>query len=217
VTKFHSIFKVEDRQAIVMEVAKEGSLKSYLKRGNTIQEQDLKRSFKALVEGIKSFHLAGITLRDIKLDNILVFRDKKNLVQLKFADLGACTYDDELVDTVVGTPLYLPKEAFYQRKGFPFSQRKVNPVELEKVDIHALGVVLYLTLVPKAKFTRKQVKDKAAMLEWYLSDFDFECKEFQQLKKTNPIVADLLLHMLAPKVEERSTADQVLAHKWFLE
>ena len=69
-----------------MELGGYSSLHSYLKTklGRRLEEEEARRLFRQIVEGIYYVHKASIAHRDIKLENILL--DEKNTI--KIIDFG---------------------------------------------------------------------------------------------------------------------------------
>lgn len=66
-----------------------------------------------ILEGLRYLHAMGIVHRDIKPNNILLFREE---ACVKIADLGLCVHRNAITmhDTRVGTQIYLAPEALVE-------------------------------------------------------------------------------------------------------
>lgn len=82
----------------------------------------------------------NITHRDIKPENIM-FSKKGDLRSIKFIDFGLShqSKNDEFMETITGTDHYLAPEMF-------------NKKYTSKVDIWAMGIVLYAMITKKFPF-----------------------------------------------------------------
>lgn len=81
-----------------MEYAQKGSLLDYFK-GNKLEISQIKSLIKKVTQGLKHMHYKGVSHRDLKLDNILVFEEKGSIIP-KIADFGfasQCYKDGELL------------------------------------------------------------------------------------------------------------------------
>jgi calcium-dependent protein kinase len=85
-------------------------------------------------------HKNSIAHRDIKPENILI--ESVDDLYIKLTDFGFATYFDEtdLLDEVLGSPIYMPPEIVNQQKYD------------SKVDIWSTGVVAYILLCGKPPF-----------------------------------------------------------------
>lgn len=117
--------------------------------GTTLAERlkeetfDIKRCLrlaKQVVSAMSECHHAGILHRDLKPSNIMV-SEVSGQDFARIIDFGnARIIDEELSHTLIGTPRYMPPE---QREG---------RIEDERVDIFALGIILYEVLIGKSPF-----------------------------------------------------------------
>jgi MAP/microtubule affinity-regulating kinase len=118
-----------------MEYVRGGSLHFYLKQhlNRRLPEEEAKRIFKQVVEGIRYLHNRCITHRDIKLENLLL--DDDNNIRIIDFGFSTCIPIERKVKMFCGTPSYMAPEI-------------VNKTEYcgPPADIWALGVLLFTLL-----------------------------------------------------------------------
>ena len=100
-----------------------------------------------LCDALTAIHAAGIVHRDLKPENIfLTIRDGEPDF-VKVLDFGVCKFNDDVrarltaTGDMVGTPLFMAPEQVEGRKDCDF-----------RVDIYALGAILYFLLTGRAPF-----------------------------------------------------------------
>ena len=129
----------EEKQNIyfISEFYEGGDLLSYIeekqKLGEQISEKNSARIIRKVSQCISYLNFFGIIHRDLKPENIM-FGRTYNFKTLKLIDLGVCkilSYGEKAKDPI-GTNGYISPE-MYLRKEYSF-----------KIDIWALGVILYL-------------------------------------------------------------------------
>jgi cyclin-dependent kinase 12/13 len=96
---------------------------------NRLQEDELKKIFKQIVEGVYHLHKNGIIHRDLKPDNILLNMDKE--VKITDFDLARIVDNDKPMSRGVATIYYRPPEIFFGDTRYSYS-----------VDIWGLGCIL---------------------------------------------------------------------------
>lgn len=100
--------------------------------------------FGQLINAYKSLYENNIVHRDIKTDNIF-FKDGK----LKLADFGfskRLKYQDDLMQTSLGSPLYMAPEVLN------------NDVYGSKADLWSCGIILYQMLFGTMPYTTCNIK-----------------------------------------------------------
>ncbi|KAK3943629.1 putative DNA damage response protein kinase [Diplogelasinospora grovesii] len=189
---------------LVLELAPEGELFNYIVRRQKLSEDECRKLFTQLFQGIKYLHDRNIVHRDIKPENILVV-DKE--LHVKLADFGLAKIigEESFTTTLCGTPCYVAPEILANSK-----HRKYT----KAVDIWSLGVVLYICLCGFPPFSDE------------LTSPDFPYSLSDQIKQGNydypspywdPVgdpALDLIDSMLVVNPEKRFTVDQCLAHPW---
>ncbi|PNY29620.1 Eukaryotic translation initiation factor 3 subunit M [Tolypocladium capitatum] len=197
-------FNERDRVYLVLELASEGELFNFIVMKQKLSEDESRKLFKQLFQGIKYLHERNIVHRDIKPENILMV--DKNL-HVKLADFGLAKIigEESFTTTLCGTPSYVAPEILADSK-----QRKYT----KAVDVWSLGVVLYICLCGFPPFSD----------ELYSRDFPFTLS--QQIKSgrfdypspywdsVGDPALDLIDSMLVVDPDKRFTIDQCLSHPW---
>jgi serine/threonine protein kinase len=109
---------------------------------DAIAAERAKEVMRELVSGLSYLHKRGVAHRDIKPDNILLDREGTPY----FSDFGVSTIidkDNPKVNTVEGTPLFMPPELF--------NSETLN-VDPFAADVWSLGVTMFLLLFGEAPF-----------------------------------------------------------------
>lgn len=125
-----------------MEMVEGGSVEGWLKKLGRFSVGDALYIILKTLEGMQHAHDKTIIHRDIKPDNILLTKDGV----VKIADLGLAKDTDEDVSLTktgagAGTPIYMAPE----------QARDVKHVDV-RVDIYAIGVMMYVFLTGQAPF-----------------------------------------------------------------
>ncbi|KHN96321.1 checkpoint kinase 2-like protein [Metarhizium album ARSEF 1941] len=197
-------FKESDQVYLVLELASEGDLFQFIIDKKKLTEDETRKLFLQLFQGIKYLHERNIVHRDIKPENILLA--DRNL-HVKLADFGLAKIigEESFTTTLCGTPSYVAPEIIADSK-----QRKYT----KAVDIWSLGVVLYICLCGFPPFSE----------ELYSRDFPFTLS--QQIRSgrfdypspywdsVGDPALDLIDSMLIVDPARRFTVDQCLAHPW---
>ncbi|KAH8675756.1 kinase-like domain-containing protein [Xylariales sp. PMI_506] len=197
-------FNEKNAVYLVLELAPEGELFNHIVMKQKLTEQETRRLFIQLFQGIKYLHDRNIVHRDIKPENILVV-DKE--IHVKLADFGLAKIigEESFTTTLCGTPSYVAPEILAEGR-----HRKYT----KAVDIWSLGVVLYICLCGFPPFSD----------ELYTRDFPYTLSE--QIKSgrfdypspywdsVGDPALDLIDSMLVVDPEKRFTVDQCLSHPW---
>ena len=146
--KVFDYYKDSQYMYMVMEYAPKGDLEGYIrsfyKNNKKIDLKFIDTMIYQITEGINILHKNNIIHRDIKLPNILVFKD--NLV--KITDFGVSKLlekENMLANTAIGTPYYMSPEII---KGNPYNF---------SVDFWALGCLIYKSLTNKYPFESNSI------------------------------------------------------------
>ncbi|KAK2591829.1 serine/threonine protein kinase [Conoideocrella luteorostrata] len=197
-------FNERDRVYLVLELASEGELFNFIVMKQKLSEDETRKLFLQLFQGIKYLHERNIVHRDIKPENILLV--DKNL-HVKLADFGLAKIigEESFTTTLCGTPSYVAPEILAETK-----QRKYT----KAVDIWSLGVVLYICLCGFPPFSDElHSRDFPFTLSQQIRSGRFDYPSPYWDSVGDPAL-DLIDSMLVVDPERRYTVDQCLSHPW---
>ena len=216
IVKFIDLKKSMNHWYLVTEFVNGGSLTDNLKKymamyRRPFTEDIVQYIMRQIVDALRYLHFNKIIHRDLKLDNILVNfptdYDKQSLnmksCQVKIIDFGFATVlNKEFTNTILGTaPNMDPKILGQLTTGVK------NEGYNESVDIWSLGTLCYEMVVGCSPFRAQNVKDL-----------------YQKVQKGNYIMPSTLSDeivsfidsMLQQDNNKRSTADQLMTHKFLV-
>ena len=121
---------------------------SYLKAkpGRKLREEEGRKIFRQVVEGIKYCHSKSVVHRDIKLENLLL--DDKKMVKIIDFGFSVCIPSNKKLNNFCGTPTYMAPEIVSKKDYFG-----------APVDIWALGVLLFVLLTGLFPFKASDEKE----------------------------------------------------------
>ncbi|OKL60984.1 hypothetical protein UA08_03927 [Talaromyces atroroseus] len=197
-------FDERDGAYLVLELAPEGELFNYIVRKQKLSENQTRKLFLQLFQGLKYLHDRGIVHRDIKPENILLV--DKNL-HAKLADFGLAKIigEDSFTTTLCGTPSYVAPEILEESRHRRYTKA---------VDIWSLGVVLYICLCGFPPFsdelyTPENPYNLAQQIK--MGRFDYPSPYWDSV---GDVALDLIDRMLTVNVDKRITVDECLEHPW---
>ena len=136
-----------------------GCLEKYKKEmKRPFNEEEVQYIMRQLVSGIKYLHVEKKILhRDLKLENILLqFDNEEDRLQkrilkakIKIIDFGFARYYDDIVGSVLGSPMFMDPRILYRLAKVDHQQDFGYE---EKADIYSLGVICYILLTGKPLF-----------------------------------------------------------------
>ncbi|OHS99067.1 CAMK family protein kinase [Tritrichomonas foetus] len=176
--------------ALITEYAPNGSISML---GQIHNEQILFRYVSQICNALDYLHnVKNIAHRDIKPDNILL--DEYHNVKL--IDFGYSKSCDELLSTQCGSVFSTSPEIIYGEKYD------------ERIDIWALGVLVYYLVVGTYPF----YSDNIYQLFELITNQEVR---FPDNLCMNPLLYDLISHMLEKDKNKRYSIDQVKSHPWY--
>jgi len=227
VVSLRDVFDGKDTLYLVMDLAEGGELFDRIIEQGELSEQAASTMFLSAVKGVDHLHRHHIAHLDIKPENLLLTSHNDD-AGIKVADFGlainlaACDKareeahirDEELrvhnvgkekrtLSECVGTPAYWAPEMVKNER---FD---------EKVDIWALGCVLYIMLCgthpfdPQGDATEAQILARVAK-----GDYDRSNASYQEISQN---AKNLIRHMLDPNPETRFSTKKLLRHPWLRE
>ena len=153
IIKIYGSFAYKNYLYNIMPYCEGGELTQLINSNNYLSEKRIKEIFIQIVEGVKFIHENNVIHRDLKPNNIL-FLDKEK-TKVVIIDFGLSGFSNGLIKEVIkaGTFKFLSPEILC-RENFSSSS---------KIDIWALGVILYLMNFKKYPFegnNEKEIFDK---------------------------------------------------------
>lgn len=200
VIKFFEDIENVEYQYYIMEAGEGKDLMTFtgMQNGGCLPEAMAAQIVNALLEAFEYIHKVGIVHRDLKPENILVdFGEDQLLKSLKIIDFGFATYIQDIKKTAcpVGTLNYMAPESF--TKSYD-----------ERVDIFALGVILYFLSSGLLPFFSEEpeivIRNTQECLIYLESDENFLSKS-DELK-------DLITQILQRDPNDRISITDALKH-----
>jgi len=191
------------KQYIILDYAEKGDLSKYitlLSKGFT--ELHAKLLFSKILKAVKEIHKNGVCHRDLKTANILL----DNNFNPKICDFGFATYIRDNLNDCLGTYEYAAPEIY---------KRNYNGV---KVDIFALGVILFNLVTGIYGFEKAEINDKNYKLIMIRKYNNFWQKiKIKNLNEISDGFKKLFVKMVALLPKERPTIDSILEDDWMKE
>ena len=198
VIRCYDSFAHNNKFYTVMDYAEGGELTYLLKDKGTLTEDEAKKIFKQIYEAVCFIHSQNIIHRDLKPNNIL-FLDKER-TQIVIIDFGisGMANGNQREKIKAGTTSFLPPE---MASGEEYSS---NP----KLDIWAMGIILYLMVEGCYPFDGKNTKEIIiSILRGKL--------EFNKKIKISTPLKNLIGGMLEKNYRFRIDDNSELFKKWF--
>ena len=150
IIKIYNFYTYENYLYNVMEYAKGGELTQLINSKDEIPETKIKDIFKQIYSAVKYLHNKNIIHRDLKTNNIVFLDEEKTHVAIIDFGISSTSCGGDVLKA--GTLKYLPPEIL---TGDTFKNSN-------KIDMWALGIILYLL---------------------YFKKFPFDGKDFSEIKK----------------------------------
>lgn len=198
VIRCYNSFAHENKFYTVMDFAEGGELTYLLKDKGALSEDEAKKIFKQIYEAVCYIHSRNIIHRDLKPNNILFLdKEKTHIVIIDFG-ISGMSNGNQKEKIKAGTTRFLPPEIV---GGEEFSSS-------QKLDIWALGVILFLMVEGCYPFNGKNTKEIIlAILK--------ENIEFNKKIKISNALKNLIGGMLEKNHRFRIDDDSDLFNKWF--
>ena len=198
VIRCYNSFAHENKFYTVMDFAEGGELTYLLKDKGALSEEEAKKIFKQIYEAVCYIHSRNIIHRDLKPNNILFLdKEKTHIVIIDFG-ISGMSNGNQKEKIKAGTTRFLPPEIV---GGEEFSSS-------QKLDIWALGVILFLMVEGCYPFNGKSTKEIIlAILK--------ENIEFNKKIKISNALKNLIGGMLEKNHRFRIDDDSDLFNKWF--
>ncbi|KAI9714054.1 MAG: hypothetical protein M1812_006501 [Candelaria pacifica] len=197
-------FDEADGVYLVLELAPEGELFNWIVMKQKLTEEETRKVFIQLFQGMAYLHARNIVHRDIKPENILLV-DKELTVKVADFGLAKIIGEESFTTTLCGTPSYVAPEILENTK-----QRKYT----RAVDVWSLGVVLYICLCGFPPFSDELYTSEnpyTLSQQIKMGRFDYPSPYWDSVG--DPAL-DLIDKMLTVSVDDRITIDECLEHPW---
>ncbi|KAG0361773.1 hypothetical protein BGX24_005273, partial [Mortierella sp. AD032] len=196
------VIETERYIGIVIEYASGGELFDHILAHRYLKERDACRLFAQLMSGVHYLHSKQIVHRDLKLENLLLDRNRNIMI----TDFGFANQFDnttkDLMSTSCGSPCYAAPELVISDGLYVGSG----------VDIWSCGVILYAMLAGYLPFDDDPSNpdgDNINQLYNYILATTLVFPDY-----ISPDARDLLRMMLVPDPAKRCNMKRIMSHRW---
>ncbi|KAK7541592.1 hypothetical protein IWX49DRAFT_178174 [Phyllosticta citricarpa] len=236
IVRLHEMVETERHIGIILEYASGGELFDYILNHRYLKDNSARRLFAQLVSGVGYLHKKGIVHRDLKLENLLLDRNK-NIIITDFGFANTFDPNDDLGDEIeynLGNKDFVKKMGLDlvgdsgHRRGDLMQTSCGSPCyaapELvvsdslytgRKVDVWSCGVILYAMLAGYLPFDDDPANpegDNINLLYKYIVSTPLTFPEY-----VTPHARDLLKRILVPDPRKRADLFEVARHSWLSE
>lgn len=236
IVRLHKMEESERHFGIVLEYASGGELFDYILNHRYLKDNAARRLFAQLVSGVGYLHKKGIVHRDLKLENLLLDRNRNIII----TDFGFANTFDPTEDLTDEEEHGLGDREFVKRMGLnqtkPNGMRKGDLMQTScgspcyaapelvvsdslytgrKVDVWSCGVILYAMLAGYLPFDDDPANpegDNINLLYKYIVNTPLTFPEY-----VTPHARDLLRRILVPNPRKRADLFEVARHSWLSE
>ncbi|CAD0115424.1 unnamed protein product [Aureobasidium uvarum] len=236
IVRLHEMVETERHIGIILEYASGGELFDYILNHRYLKDNAARRLFAQLVSGVGYLHKKGIVHRDLKLENLLLDRNR-NIIITDFGFANTFSPDDELGEEVEN---HLNNKDFVSKMGLEHVQstghRRGDLMQTScgspcyaapelvvsdslytgrKVDVWSCGVILYAMLAGYLPFDDDPANpegDNINLLYKYIVSTPLTFPEY-----VTPHARDLLRRILVPDPRKRADLFEVARHSWLSE
>ncbi|KAF9007012.1 hypothetical protein BDQ17DRAFT_1389151 [Cyathus striatus] len=205
IVRLYDVIETDKYIGIILEYASGGELFDHILAHRYLRERDAQKLFHQLISGVWYIHQKKIVHRDLKLENLLLDRNRNVLItDFGFANRFEHRADD-LMQTSCGSPCYAAPELVISEGLYVGSA----------VDIWSCGVILYAMLAGYLPFDDDPANpdgDNINLLYRYIVNTPLTFPEY-----ITPGARDLLGIMLVPDPTRRASLDTVMRHAWLSE
>ncbi|KAF2270721.1 Pkinase-domain-containing protein [Lojkania enalia] len=204
IVEFYRAFSFRSSTYVVLELCENGSLADAIKKRRYFTMPEIRRFMIQTCGAIKYLHQRNIVHRDLKTGNL--FLDEN--MNIKVGDFGLAALLVSQNDfgairrtTMCGTPNYLAPEVL----------EKTGRGHDEKVDLWAIGIMMYTLAVGRAPFHAPKREDIYRKLK--AREYSWPALE----KFSNEITDDLkdIVSCLLVAEDDRPSPDHIVGHPFF--
>ncbi|KAI1497668.1 hypothetical protein F5X99DRAFT_359171 [Biscogniauxia marginata] len=236
IVRLHEMSETERHIGIVLEYASGGELFDYILNHRYLKDHAARRLFAQLVSGVGYLHKKGIVHRDLKLENLLLDRNRNIII----TDFGFANTFDPVDELTEDEECGLSDREFVKRSGLdrtkPNGMRRGDLMQTScgspcyaapelvvsdslytgrKVDVWSCGVILYAMLAGYLPFDDDPANpegDNINLLYKYIVNTPLTFPEY-----VTPHARDLLRRILVPSPRKRADLFEVARHSWLSE
>ncbi|RKF56128.1 putative serine threonine protein kinase [Golovinomyces cichoracearum] len=236
IVRLHEMVETEKQIGIILEYASGGELFDYILNHRYLKDNSARRLFAQLVSGVGYLHKKGIVHRDLKLENLLLDRNR-NIIITDFGFANTFNADDELSEEIeynLSNKEYVKKIRL--DKILPDGHRRGDLMQTScgspcyaapelvvsdslytgrKVDVWSCGVILYAMLAGYLPFDDDPANpegDNINLLYKYIVSTPLTFPDY-----VSPHARDLLRRILVPDPRKRADLFEVARHSWLVE
>ena len=180
----------ENSLILLIEFAKYGDLFGFLRKMKNLDLRKIIKFYYKIIQSVSFLHDKKLVHRDIKPENIMITKNFRP----KLADFGTSGKKNQIFNTFCGTYEYMAPEIFLRDK------------QTEKVDIWALGILLYEMVHLKTPFKNKTLQDVKAILK---------SKSIPFKKGIDGNIASFVYWVLQLDPKKRPSCKEMLKHPLF--
>jgi protein-serine/threonine kinase len=202
IVRLYDVIETDKYIGIILDYASGGELFDHILAHRYLKEKDACRLFAQIISGVWYIHERKIVHRDLKLENLLLDRNR-NVVITDFGFANRFEHrSDDLMQTSCGSPCYAAPELVISEGAYVGSA----------VDIWSCGVILYAMLAGYLPFDDDPANpdgDNINLLYKYIVNTPLSFPDY-----ISPEARDLLSIMLQPDPQRRADLSLVMQHPW---
>lgn len=202
IVRLYDVIETDKYIGIILEYASGGELFDHILAHRYLREKDACKLFSQLISGVWYIHQKKIVHRDLKLENLLLDRNR-NVIITDFGFANRFEHrSDDLMQTSCGSPCYAAPELVISDGLYVGSA----------VDIWSCGVILYAMLAGYLPFDDDPANpdgDNINLLYKYIVNTPLSFPDY-----ISPEARDLLSIMLVPDPARRADLPTIMGHKW---
>ncbi|KAJ7204836.1 kinase-like domain-containing protein [Mycena pura] len=211
IVRLYDVVETDKFFGIVLEYASGGELFDHILAHRYLRERDAAKLFAQLISGVWYMHQNEIVHRDLKLENLLLDRNR-NLIITDFGFANRFTRGrNDLLETMCGSPCYAAPELINSAGDGPGQGHYVGTA----ADVWSCGVILYAMLSGYLPFdddpTNPDAEDIGKLYK-YISRTPLPLAFAAHLSAE---ARGLLSMMLVPDPGRRADLGDVMRHRWF--
>lgn len=202
IVRLYDVIETDKYIGIIIEYASGGELFDHILAHRYLREKDAAKLFSQLISGVWYIHQKKIVHRDLKLENLLLDRNRNVLI----TDFGFANKfehrSDDLMQTSCGSPCYAAPELVISEGLYVGSA----------VDIWSCGVILYAMIAGYLPFDDDPANpdgDNINLLYKYIVNTPLSFPDY-----ISESARSLLSMMLVPDPAHRASLEQVMLHPW---